>query len=243
MAERVNIEPAVLHKTLKNTVFKGASDDELVALVLVANEYGLNPLVKQLYAFPTKGGGITPMVPIDGWLHIINNHPQFDGMETEDIRDDKGNLLAVECIIHRKDRKHPIKIREYLTECRRKTEPWEQYPSRMLRHKAIMQCGRIAFGISGIHDEDEARTIGERQATGREVTGDDPMTAGVAPKAETAPALTLSNELKPRERLEAEAQRQGLPPEALICDAAEAGLVREAPLDDLTDDEIELILG
>jgi hypothetical protein len=29
----------------------------------------------------------------------------------------------------------------------------------MLRHKAIMQCARVAFGLVGIHDEEDARTI------------------------------------------------------------------------------------
>lgn len=29
----------------------------------------------------------------------------------------------------------------------------------MLRHKALIQCARVAFGFSGIYDEDEARRI------------------------------------------------------------------------------------
>jgi hypothetical protein len=32
-------------------------------------------------------------------------------------------------------------------------------PKRMLRHKALIQCARVAFGFSGIFDEDEARDI------------------------------------------------------------------------------------
>ena len=42
LAGRFNVEPDKLLGTLKNTVFKGASNDELLALVVVANEYGLN---------------------------------------------------------------------------------------------------------------------------------------------------------------------------------------------------------
>ena len=34
-------------------------------------------------------------------------------------------------------------------------------PRRMLRHKAFMQAGRYAFGISGIMDQDEANDIKE----------------------------------------------------------------------------------
>ena len=30
----------------------------------------------------------------------------------------------------------------------------------MLRHKALIQCARVAFGFSGVYDEDDARQIG-----------------------------------------------------------------------------------
>lgn len=166
MANRLNIDPSKLHETLKNTVFKEANDHELVALVLVANEYGLNPLVKQIYAFPQKGGGIVPVVGIDGWLKIINARPEFDGLTTRDLIDD-GKLIAVECTIHRKDRNHPTVVTEWLAECQRPTEPWKMMPHRMLRHKAIIQAGRIAFSITGLSDEDDAETI--REASGRVV--------------------------------------------------------------------------
>lgn len=165
MAARCNVEPAKLHSTLKNTVFKGASDDELLALVVVANTYGLNPLLKELYAFPAKGGGIVPVVSIDGWVSMTNNHPQMDGMEFEHHTDDKGGLVAVTCRIFRKDRSRPIEVTEYLSECKRGTEPWKM-EHRMLRHKALIQCARYAFGFSGIADEDEAAdTPGLRNVT------------------------------------------------------------------------------
>lgn len=32
-------------------------------------------------------------------------------------------------------------------------------PHRMLRHKSLIQAGRVAFGLSGIYDEDEGRDI------------------------------------------------------------------------------------
>jgi hypothetical protein len=41
----------------------------------------------------------------------------------------------------------------------------------MLRHKAMIQCARIAFGYGGIYDHDEAERImeGERPVTGEVV--------------------------------------------------------------------------
>jgi hypothetical protein len=90
---------------------------------------------------------------------MCNDHPQLDGIQFTDNRDDKGELVSVTCIIHRKDRKHPTEVTEYLAECKRATDPWKM-ANRMLRHKALIQCARVAFGFSGIHDEDEARDIG-----------------------------------------------------------------------------------
>jgi phage recombination protein Bet len=165
MAGKINVDPAKLHATLKATVFKGASDDELLALVVVANTYGLNPLLKELYAFPAKGGGIVPVVSIDGWVSMVNGHPAMDGMQFEEHSED-GKLVAITCRIWRKDRSRPIEVTEHLAECKRNTEPWKM-EHRMLRHKALMQCARYAFGFSGIVDEDEAAEVTMKKATGK----------------------------------------------------------------------------
>lgn len=155
MAGKYNVEPNKLLDTLKNTVFKNATNDELLALVVVSNEYGLNPLTKEIYAFPAKGGGIVPVVSIDGWIRMMNDHPQFDGIDYQFEHDEQGRLIACTAIIYRKDRSHPTRVTEYLAECRRNTEPWKM-ERRMLRHKATIQGARVAFGFSGITDEDEA---------------------------------------------------------------------------------------
>jgi len=189
MAGRLNIEPAKLHQTLKATCFKGATDEEFMSLVVVANEYALNPLLKQLYAFPAKGGGIVPVVSVDGWVAMVNNHPQMDGMEFDHHHDDAGKLVAITCRIFRKDRSKPIEVTEYLSECKRNTEPWKM-ENRMLRHKALMQCARYAFGFSGITDEDEAADQGMRNVTPKAPVAnvdpfDAPQETGPEPVAET----------------------------------------------------------
>lgn len=155
MSTRYGMEPAAFEGTLRATVCKGnVSREEFAAFLLVAKEYGLNPLTKELYAFPAKGGGIQPIVSIDGWARIINDHPGFDGMEFEDVRDG-AELIAITCRMFRKDRSHPIEATEYMAECKRATDVWRTWPRRMLRHKALIQCARYAFGFSGIVDQDE----------------------------------------------------------------------------------------
>ena len=117
------------------------------ALLIVAGQYKLNPWTKEIYAFPDKGG-IVPVVGVDGWSRIINSNPQFDGMDFEQDAD------SCTCTIYRKDRAHPIRVTEYLSECKRGTGPWGSHPRRMLRHKSMIQCARLAFGYSGIYDQD-----------------------------------------------------------------------------------------
>lgn len=158
LAARLNMgDGAGLIDTLKATAFKGqVSDAQMTALMVVANQYGLNPWTKEIYAFPDKNNGIVPVVGVDGWSRIINSHPQFDGMEFE--QDDE----SCTCIIYRKDRSRPIKVTEYMAECRRPgVGPWQSHPRRMLRHKAMIQCARLAFGFTGIYDHEEAERIVE----------------------------------------------------------------------------------
>jgi phage recombination protein Bet len=139
---------------LKNTAFKGSvTDAQMAALLVVANSYGLNPWTKEIYAFPDKNNGIVPVVGVDGWARIINENAQFDGMDFE--QDDE----KCTCIIYRKDRTHPVKVTEWMSECNRKVGPWNSHPKRMLRHKAMIQCSRLAFGFVGIYEQDEAERI------------------------------------------------------------------------------------
>ncbi|WP_375657320.1 RecT family recombinase [Bartonella sp. CM120XJJH] len=138
------------------------NDAEFAVFLFVANTYGLNPLTKEIYALPKKGGGIIPVVSIDGWIKIIKSNPNFDGMTFQDQLDENGNIIAIKCAIRLKGIKDPIEVTEYLSECQQEhSEPWKKYPARMLRHKATIQCARYAFGFSGIYEEDEAARINE----------------------------------------------------------------------------------
>lgn len=159
MAHRFGMEKPAFEVTLRKTIMPvEATNEQMAAFLIVAREYDLNPFTKEIYAFPTQQGGIQPIVSIDGWLKIINSHPQFDGMMFED-HFEEGKLSAVGCHMFRKDRKHPVVVIEYMSECYRDTGVWKKYPARMLRHKATIQAARYAFGFSGIVDPDEAERI------------------------------------------------------------------------------------
>jgi phage recombination protein Bet len=159
MAERYHMDPQTFANTVRKTAMPShATNEEFAAFMMVAKEYNLNPILKEIHAFPKKGGGIQPVVSIDGWVSLINQHPQLDGYTFEWTSDAKGDPISCKCIMYRKDRKHPVEVEEFLSECFRPTDPWKM-KHRMLRHKALIQAARYAFGFSGVMDEDEADRI------------------------------------------------------------------------------------
>lgn len=158
MAARLNVEPGKMLATLRDTVFRGANESELLMLVVIANEYQLNPLLREIYAFKRKDGdGIQAVVSVDGWIKVVNRHPKFDGVEDEMTFSEDGKPYSCKTTMWVKNRKRPVVKTEYFEECYRKTAQWDGMPRRMLGHKSYIQCARRAFGITGILDEDEAR--------------------------------------------------------------------------------------
>jgi phage recombination protein Bet len=182
LAAKYSVDPHAMADSLKQVAFRQkdgvvVSDAQMVALLIVADQYGLNPFTKEIYAYPDKNNGIVPVVGVDGWNRIANDHPQFDGEEIEFsenmIQIEEGAKPCPEWLrvsVYRKDRKHPTVHTEHLDECYRKafkkaggdytiSGPWQTHTKRMLEHKARIQARRIAFGFGGIYDDDEAQRI------------------------------------------------------------------------------------
>ena len=158
VAQQCAIEPAELQEVLMKTVMPNNSKPENVtAFLAVAKQHNLNPLTREIYAFPAKSGGISVVMSVDGWNKIMNQHPQFDGIEFNHATDEKGQVVSVTATIYRKDRQRPTVVTEFLSECNTGSQPWKQYPSRMLRHAAMKQAIRLAFGLSGITPEPDAQ--------------------------------------------------------------------------------------
>lgn len=189
-ASKYSIDPKVLLATLKATCFRQSdgdvSDEQMVALLVVADQYNLNPFTKEIYAFPDKNRGIVPVVSVDGWVRIINEHPDFNGYEVllpdaqlpavDNERPAAWEWVTIK--LHRKNVEFTPALTEYLDECYRApikkngsngpytiNGPWQSHPKRFLRHKALIQAARVVFGFSGIYDDDEAQRIIEAQRT------------------------------------------------------------------------------
>lgn len=213
-AHRFSIDPGQLLPILKATAFqvKGGevTNEQMAALLVVADQYGLNPFTKEIFAFPDKQNGIVPVVGVDGWSRIINDHPQADGIEFRyaeeilNLPDAQPCPAWCEVVIFRKDRGHPVIVREYLEECYRPAfqrqdgskvkGPWQTHTRRFLRHKTLIQGARIAFGFGGIYDEDEATRIVEAQVVRVEEEAPLRGTAALAAARERAKAAETAPE-------------------------------------------------
>jgi hypothetical protein len=152
---RLIIQTALSRLTIWN-------QSDLERLLLTTERLGLDPLSNEIYALEKqaiagKKAQIIFVVGVDGWTKIINSHPAFDGMKFVESEPGDDELpLYIECTIFRKDRRVAASIREYMYEAHTGQGAWLTHPRRMLRHKAMVQCARVCFGLSGICDPDEA---------------------------------------------------------------------------------------
>ena len=154
---------------------------DLHRLLLAAERLGLDPLGGEIYAVPVGPGAVGPallVLGVDGWCRVLNAHPAYEGVEFREGPELPGQppraeagapggcLPAwVECTLHRRDRRVSTSVREYMAETRTDSPAWQSHPRRMLRHKALVQCARVAFGLAGLYDPDEALRVQHAQGT------------------------------------------------------------------------------
>lgn len=170
---RFGIKPELVIPLLRRTAFKRVEQErqltntEIFGVLIVADQHNLNPFTDEIYAIldPVRDK-VKAVVGVDGWTRIINSHPEFDGMEFVYSGDVVNNISGakpcdsfITCKIFRKDRAHPVAVTEYLSECYVDTLAWNKKTRRQLRHKAVIQCARYAFSLTGILDQDEADAI------------------------------------------------------------------------------------
>lgn len=226
-ADRYSVDPTKLMNTLKATAFrqrndKEVSNEQMMALLIVADQYKLNPFTKEIFAYDDKGA-IVPVVSVDGWARIMNEHPQFNGVEfrySEEIVTMPGGKPCpawCEAVIYRRDRERPIIVREYLDEVyqeprgeKKYAGPWQTHTKRFLRHKTLIQGNRVAFGFAGIYDEDEAARIVERDMGSAEIIGQQPAATTTKPAGTTARPSRMASYLDVEEpAADAQPQAQG----------------------------------
>lgn len=169
MSSAAGLEPEKYYAAIKRSCgCNGATDADFSVLMMTANVYGLNPMLRQLYLMQTKRA-IEVVIPIDGWVPLLVNHPGYLAHDVV-LRWEKepfvSKCVAATTRIWTKSRHDmglgPFEHTEMMAECRRDTGPWNSHQTRMLGHKSVIQAARRCFGIY-VMDSDEAERIGDTE--------------------------------------------------------------------------------
>ena len=118
----------------------------ILALLRSMQSLHLDPLCEEIGFTQFEDGQWQVLITIEGCSKLLNQHPQFNGLvfnQADTLID--GVPEWIECSIYRKDREVPTTVREYLTEVRGENSIWQKMPRRMLRHRALQQCVRLAI--------------------------------------------------------------------------------------------------
>jgi hypothetical protein len=115
------------------------------ALRLIA-KHKLDPFLDEITIYQYEDGQWHVFITIEGCAKLLNQHPQFNGLlfnQANTLID--GVPEWIECSIYRKDREVPTTVREYYIEVRGENAIWQKMPRRILRHRALQQCVRLAM--------------------------------------------------------------------------------------------------
>jgi phage recombination protein Bet len=209
---------------IKNTVAKGATNDELQLFLHLSQSYGLDPFAKEIWCIKYGNSAATIFTSRDGYLKIANGHPAFDGIVSDVVRqgdrfqvkpgsvehsygDKRGQIEGAYALVFRKDRQYPVYVFAPFAEYNAPSNgTWKKYPSAMILKVAEAMALKRAFSISGLvtreelDASDEPRTAPVANANARALPAPapDPERA-VEVKAN---AMTVEQEAEIREWLD-----------------------------------------
>jgi len=112
-------------------------------------QHRLDPKADEIDLVQYEAGQWQALITVNGWAKLINAQPAFCGIEFAESKEQDGAIPRwMSCTIYRTDRVKPITVKEYLVELKTEHPCWQVMPRRMLRHRAMQQCARLAFGIA-----------------------------------------------------------------------------------------------
>lgn len=159
---KIDWKDEAMVKTMRDTVAKGATDEEFKLFCAIAQSTGLNPFLKQIWFIKgnkyqnKKGEWVQPpaqiMTGIDGYRAIANTHPAYDGTEIQTDRDKDGKPTRCTAKVWRKDRKFPavaeVMFREYYKAgFNGKESVWDKNGTVMIEKVAESLATRRAFPL------------------------------------------------------------------------------------------------
>ena len=158
-------------ETIKNTVAKGSTDSELQMFLYVANKYGLDPFLKEIFYSDKMHTIITSR---DGYLKAAQRDPAFDGIQSMAVcendefsidaekgtvmhsfgKGSRGKVIGAWAICRHVDRRPVISYASY-EEYQKNNDIWRTYKSAMCCKVAEVFALKRQFGISGLVTTEE----------------------------------------------------------------------------------------
>jgi hypothetical protein len=119
----------------------------LLTLLRLARANNLDPLKEEVAFALYEDCHWQAYITVEGYSKILNSHPAFDGISFYESQEKTSGIpIWMECTIYRKDRSLPTVVREYFEEVKSERAIWQKMPRRMLRHRVMQQCARLAMG-------------------------------------------------------------------------------------------------
>lgn len=173
----INLDSPTTIDTIKNSICKGANNDQLNSFLMLARHFNLNPFNKEIYFSPQIG----VFVGRHGMLRIANRHPDFLGLKSAVIREKDDFLVdnvTGQVIKHTSGINHgrvigawaqaikkgyvSLPVVCWMDEFKKENPAWKGYAQDMITYKAETRALRNAFnsefeGINTIDPEEEFR--------------------------------------------------------------------------------------
>ena len=144
-AKHLDLEEAELQSWIDLQVM--APKQTLLALLRLARAHNLDPLKEEVALALYEDCHWQAYISVEGYSKILNSHPAFDGITFSQSEESTNGIpIWMECTIFRKDRIQPIIVREYFEEVKGEQPIWQKMPRRILRHRVMQQCARLAVG-------------------------------------------------------------------------------------------------
>jgi phage recombination protein Bet len=174
---------------MKNTVAKGATDDEFLLLLHLAKTYGLDPFAKEIWCIKYGNNPATIFSSCDGYLKIASRDKQMNGIVSDAVcandmlerlpdgrvkatyGNPRGELIGAYAFVERKDRAYPAYFYAPLKEyCAGSNPTWKKYPTAMIIKVAEAMALKRAFSISGLVTQEEIGLDMQHQDAGTGAT-------------------------------------------------------------------------
>ena len=218
LAEQISYTPEQI-QLMKDTVAKGATDNEFLLFMHLAQSYGLDPFLKEIWLIKYLRAGQRPeevaatiFTSRDGYLKIANRDPQMDGIQSDVVYANdlleklpdgtvkhaygqpRGLIIGAYALVFRKDRSRAAYFYAPFAEYGTGNNPtWKKYPSAMIVKVAEAMALKRAFSISGLVTQEEIGLDTAPESTPEAETSAvvvaSPDAPEKAPAAAAAPAL------------------------------------------------------